>query len=226
LTTLRVGALEFCVRGTHRDNLKFLATALRHPVATGAIAPSSAWLCRTMLEGVSMFDEDADAARRPSDAGIVVELGCGTGQLTRHIAARLPCRAHHRFLGIEANAEFVATLNERYPTLRIVTGDALHTDAYLRDAGLAGAPVAAVLSALPIASLDDDAQTRFIDMLGGLLSPGCVFRTVQTLPTYPLPSAASFRERMAERFGEHETLGPVLLNVPPAVVLSWTAPRG
>src|ERR1700757_4332178 len=57
----------------------FLGKFLKHGTAIASLAPSSPWLSRTTVRNV-------DWAR----AGVVVELGAGTGPITRVIAERAP----------------------------------------------------------------------------------------------------------------------------------------
>ena len=56
------------------DTARLLRAFLAYPVRTGAIAPSSRFLAARMIEDM-----------RLSEAGVVVELGPGTGAFTRAI---------------------------------------------------------------------------------------------------------------------------------------------
>src|SRR3954447_2095473 len=70
----------------------FLRCVLAAPVKTGAVLPSSRWLARTVTGVLAEFTE-------PN----VVELGPGTGPMTRYIQQRLDGAGHH--VAIELNLD-------------------------------------------------------------------------------------------------------------------------
>src|SRR5487761_1653071 len=92
------------------DTLSFLRAWLRDPRGIGAVTPSGAALARLMTAHVSQLD------------GPVIELGPGTGALTRALLARgvLP----HRLALIEADPHFADALAKRYPNATILRMDA------------------------------------------------------------------------------------------------------
>jgi phospholipid N-methyltransferase len=190
-----------------RDGRKFLMTALRKPGSIGAVVPSSPVLARRMLDGLDL-----------AHGRCVIELGPGTGPFTKQIATRLADPSH--YLGVELDTGFVAHLRERYPQLRFVHGSAEQADRFAADAGLDGS-VAAILCGLPFASLPARVQDGVADALDRLMKPGVVFRTFQYVHAWPLPSAVRFRHRMNQLFGRCTVTGPVVRNVPPALILSW-----
>ena len=189
-----------------RDHLRFLGAAVRNPAAVGAIAPSSAVLAEAMLADLNICDGHA-----------VLELGPGTGPITRAISRRLKDPSH--YLGIDRDQQFVTLLSQKFPALRFVQGSAERSLDHLREAGLER--VAAVISGIPFASLPPVVQDGIINCLEQLIAQGAVFRTFQYVHAWPLPTAVRFRRRMAERFGPACVTGPVLRNLPPAFVLSW-----
>lgn len=189
-----------------RDHLRFLHAAVRNPAAVGAIAPSSAVLAAAMIADIDLPEGHA-----------VLELGPGTGPITRAIAHRL--KDPGAYLGIDRDPKFVALLSERFPGLRFVQGSAERSLEHLKDAGLE--KVAAVISGIPFASLPPVVQDGIIASLEHLLGQGAVFRTFQYVHAWPLPTAVRFRKRMTDRFGPPRISRPVLRNIPPAFVLSW-----
>src|SRR5919106_1276097 len=68
-----------------KDSLLFLGKFLRHGTAIASLAPSSRWLSRATVRNV-----DWDRAK------ILVELGAGTGPITRVLAAILADRGIDR----------------------------------------------------------------------------------------------------------------------------------
>lgn len=191
-----------------RDGLHFVRGMLRSPAYVGAITPSSAALARIMLRGIDL-----------SDGACVLELGPGTGPITREIQRVITCPT--RYLGIERDPNFVRVLVERFPAMRFVEGSAESAVDHLREAGLQN--LRAIISGLPFASLPRAVQDRIIDSIDRLMPPGgrVVFRTFQYLHALAMPAAVRFRGRMRQQFGPCRISRPIMLNLPPAVVLSW-----
>ena len=189
-----------------REGRSFLRGLARNPSGVGAITPSSAGLARRMLAGIDL-----------SGGGAVLELGPGTGPITREISLRIS--EPSCYLGVERDGHFAQLLSERFPNLRFVNGSAESAADHVRDAGMTG--LKAIISGLPFATLPNGVQDRILDSVEALMTPGVVFRTFQYLHALPLPKARRFRRRMRERFGGGTMSRPVLLNLPPAVVLSW-----
>ena len=188
------------------DGIRFLTAMLRNPARVGAIAPSSAALARAMIRGIDL-----------SNGHAVLELGPGTGPITRVLHAALADPS--LYLGIERNGAFVELLRERMPRMRVVEGSAERAVDHLREHG--HERVGAIISGLPFASLPAGVRDGVIEALDTLMAPGTVFRTFQYVHAWPLPSAMRFREGMSERFGPCRISRPVMRNLPPALVLSW-----
>src|SRR5438105_13745454 len=92
------------------ENLQFLQAFLKNPLKVGAIAPSSPELAAEMLQGVE-----------PDEDNIVLELGVGTGAITKHLREIIP--NDRSYLGVELDDALVGTLNVKYPDLNIVCGN-------------------------------------------------------------------------------------------------------
>src|SRR4051794_41581024 len=95
------------------DFTLFLGKFLRHGTAIASVAPSSPWLSRTTVRNV-------DWAR----ARALVELGAGTGPITKVLAER----AHPdcKVVVLERDADFANLLRERFgdrPNFDVVEGD-------------------------------------------------------------------------------------------------------
>ncbi|MBI1367971.1 MAG: SAM-dependent methyltransferase [Planctomycetes bacterium] len=192
-----------------RDSIRFIAAAMRNPTKVGAIAPSSAVLGRAMVAGLSLGPDQA-----------IVEMGPGTGPITQQIRTVLPHPG--AYLGIEYDPVFVQLLRERFTDLRFVEGSAEHALKHLADAGHDPKRIGAIISGLPFASLPAAVAEAVVAALDELMEPGVVFRTFQYVHAWPLPSAVRFRRRMEKLFGPCRVTGPVVRNVPPAFVLSWS----
>ena len=91
----------------YRDRLRFFAQWLRNPRQTAAIAPSGADLVAAVL------------AEMPRDARRVIELGGGTGAITRALLASGIADAD--LLVLELNAALHARLAHDFPRVRVVS---------------------------------------------------------------------------------------------------------
>src|SRR5580765_6833843 len=103
-----------------KENLQFLQAFLKNPLKVGAVAPSSPELAAEMLAGIE-----------PDEDNIVLELGVGTGAITKYLRDVIPDR--RSYLGVELDGDLVRTLNRRFPDLEIVCGNA--AEAYSIHAG-------------------------------------------------------------------------------------------
>lgn len=118
-----------------RDDIRFGFQWAAKPRSVGAIAPSGRQLARAMAMQVD-----------PELPGAVVELGPGTGVITRALIER--GIAEERLILIEFNREFAVLLRKRFPKARVLEGDAFALARMLRAMG--EAPLAAVVSGLPL----------------------------------------------------------------------------
>jgi phospholipid N-methyltransferase len=190
-------------------SIQFVRQAIRNPGTVGAVLPSSRALARRMTNGIEIVDGQ-----------ILLELGPGTGSMTRVLSENLPNPSC--YLGIELEPSFVDMLNDRFPRMRFVQGSAMEATQHLLDAGIAHQHVRAVICGLPFGSIGPRLQDRMVVRLHQIMQPGTQFRCFQYLHAFPLPLARRFRRRMCERFGRYRVSRPVLANVPPAVVVTWT----
>ncbi len=133
------------------DALTFVRSFLVAPLRTGAQWPSSRALCRAMAAPVD-----------PATPGPIVELGPGTGVVTQALLDR--GIAAHRLVLVESNPAFCRLLEQRFPGVRVVAGDAFALERIARDLRLA--PLAAVVSSLPLLTQPPD---RRADLLGQAL---------------------------------------------------------
>jgi len=194
-----------------RDGLRSLAFFwhfLRDPKATGAIAPSSRALAREMLR---------DAGLR--NGSTVVELGPGTGSFTRAIVEAIGPAG--RLIAIDTNEAFVRILRERYPRAEFICGDARGIDRALDDRR--AGPIDAVISGLPFANFDLEAQRSVLRAVRASLGPGGSFATFQYHHSWWLPPARRFRRILSRTFGGYRARA-VLWNLPPAFVLKAVKP--
>ena len=169
----------------------FMGQWARAPRSVGALCPSGVHLARRM------------AAMLPPGDGLVVELGAGTGAVTRALRA---CVAPERLLVLERLPAFCRVLRNRFPELTVILCDATRLAEYLP----ANRPVAAVVSSLPLLSLPAPVQQAIVEqMRAATARSGCIIQFTYALwGCSPLVRAGCRREKR----------GLVLRNLPPAKV--------
>lgn len=143
--------------GTGHERL-FLAQALRTPFQAGAVLPSGPDLARAMAAQVD-----------PKLPGMIVELGPGTGTVTRALVER---GIHpSRLLLLETNETFCSLLREVWPAATVLQRDAYDAPALIRNQA---APIAAVVSSLPLILESPQRRLRFV--------VGCLTKAIDGAP--------------------------------------------
>jgi phosphatidylethanolamine/phosphatidyl-N-methylethanolamine N-methyltransferase len=186
------------------DLVLFLSRWIRAPLRIGALAPSSPHLGREMARAF-----DAGAAR------MVIELGGGTGRITRALldAGVAP----DRLVVIEADDKLAALLRARFPQLRVVHGDARDLCDLLRPLGIVSA--SAVVSGLPILSMPPETQRRIVGQAFELMGEDGTFVQFTYGPVSPVMAPA-------RRGLRAEVTGRVWRNFPPASVWRYRRLNG
>ena len=184
------------------DGAHFLKSLVATPRLTGAVAPSGRALARAMAAAVD-----------PGTPGLVVELGPGTGPVTRALVERgFDLR---RLVLVEYDPRFCRMLESRFERVRVIEGDAYDLPRALGEFG--GANIAAFVSSLPLLNQPPDRRETLIGDAFAIMGPEGVF--VQF--TYGLHSPIP-REACVGRYAAHR--GPAIWrNLPPARV--WTYRR-
>lgn len=174
---------------------------LKNPRNIGAVAVSSAELASSMARQI------------PQGEGYVVELGGGTGSVTKAIlAAGTP---PERLVVVERDPTLYQLLVDRYPGVKVLLGDAQHLQSLLRQNAIA--PVKAVVSSLPLLSMKKTVQFRIAAQGFAVLEPGAPFIQFTYGFFSPLP-----RRRLGV---EGRVKDRVLQNIPPASVWLYRKPR-
>lgn len=183
------------------DEATFLRSWIESPLKTGAVIPSGRFLARAMAAQVD-----------PHGTAPVVELGPGTGPVTEALIQHGV--APERLVLVEFNPDFCALLRNKYPTARVVQGDAYGLSTTLH--GVLHEPVAAIVSSLPLLTRPLPVRmSLFADALT-LMAPGAPFVqfTYGVVPPIP-PRAAGAVAQGSQR---------IWLNLPPARVWTYRRP--
>ncbi len=155
---------------------------------TGAIAPSSRFLARSMTSYL--------AARDPAIPVRVLEIGPGTGPVTNSIVRLL--RPHDVFDLVELNAEFVRILHERFESEPAwMSAKAQSTIHQLPVQEFASsAPYDFVISGLPLNNFPAELVTSIAETYFRLLKPGGVLSYFEYMYVRPIRKVVT---RGAER---------------------------
>ena len=182
------------------DATVFFGLWLQKPLHIAATNPSSARLADAIARCVEL--------ERP---GPVLELGAGTGSLTRGLV-RAGCPTD-RILAVEREPRLATMLRRDLPGMTVIEGDATKISQYL--AGRVER-LCAVVSSLPIKWFPLLAQRAVVDPCLDLLGPGGRFLQLTNAFSSPLP---------VDRLGitGHE-IDRVWLNLLPAQI--WSYSRG
>ena len=154
----------------------------------------------------------------PDSDNIVLELGVGTGAITKFIRDLLPAR--DSYLGLELDADLVKTLNKKYPDMNVICGNAAEAYDIHKRSGLG--KVRYVVCCLPFVSLPKEISDRVLIEIQKFMDEGCELRLFQYAHGYFLPPAIKLRESLKTRYGMSHRSPLILKNVPPAFTLTWS----
>ncbi|HWD26374.1 MAG TPA: methyltransferase domain-containing protein [Rhizomicrobium sp.] len=147
---------------------RFFRGFLAHPLAVGAVAPSSPDLAAAIAEEMP-------------PRGRVLELGAGTGAVTEALLARgLTTTA------IEYDPGFAAHLRTRYPSSEVLQGDAFTFDRLIAH----GARFDGIVSGLPVVGRSTAQRASLLRLALSHLEPGAPFVQFSYAPWPPYPRLA------------------------------------
>jgi len=145
----------------------FFNKFLRQGTEIAALAPSSRWLAQAAVRGI-------DFAR----ARCIVELGAGTGPITRQLTRQV--RDDCRLLVIEREPDFCARLKAKFPGVEIVEADANDLERLLAERNID--KVDHVLSGLPLPSFPPEMRARLLEVIHRCLASEGTFRQLTHMP--------------------------------------------
>ena len=177
---------------------------LKNPLRTAAVVPSSAELAAAMI------------AELPDDTARVIELGGGTGAITRELlAAGIPAG---QLLVLELNEELHAHLHARFPGVHIVLGDARSLPRLAHESGyLEAGPADAIVSGLGLLTMPPALQHDILVAAFECLRPDGVLVQFTYGPAAPVADAVVRQLDLRVHRGEF-----VLRNMPPATVYVYS----
>lgn len=185
-------------------NMLFFAQFLRFPLIIGSICPSGKALTRVLVEMA------VSGAR--GNAGIIVDLGAGTGVVSRELLRR--GIKPENILAIDVCEDFLDAFHQNCPQLRLNIGDARDLRAII--SGCFHMPhVRAIISSLPLKSLPGKVVSSILEEIRQVLNEHkCVF--IQY--TYAFWKACALT-----RFGfQVERKQYIAKNLPPALIEKYS----
>lgn len=186
------------------EELAFFSKWLQAPLRVASVTPSGPRLARAM------------AAALPPGDGLVVELGGGTGPITRALLdTGLDA---DRLAVIERDPQFCRHLKRRFAAARVLCGDAVDLQALVR--GLESAlPVRAIVSGLPLLTMSPTIQRTLLEQALALTHGLGPFIQFSYGLGSPLKSSVQAALGLSARCAAQ-----VWRNVPPAKVWVYDVP--
>lgn len=180
------------------DRVIFLQQFLRHPRQVGSIIPSSRFMERRVV-----------ALADIASARTIVELGTGTGGITRAILRAMAPDA--RLVGIEINPRFQQLLT-RVQDARLIAhfGSAEQLAEILREHQLPAPD--AIVSGIPFSTMDPRLGSRILAAIADALAPGGRFVAYQV---------SSQVARLAQPVLGEPQRQVEFLNIPPMRLYRW-----
>jgi phospholipid N-methyltransferase len=177
----------------------FLRAFLRNPREVGSVIPSSRFLAHRLVR-----------AARAQHAKLVVELGAGTGAVTRVLLRVLP--PHGRLLAIEINPELADFLRRSIddPRLLVHAGSAEDLAEILAKLGLHTPDV--IVSGIPFSTMDRAQGRKILQSARSALAPTGRFVTYQV---------RNHVETIGSEVMGKPTRHVELRNIPPVRVYTW-----
>ncbi|HYL36358.1 MAG TPA: methyltransferase domain-containing protein [Bryobacteraceae bacterium] len=181
---------------------------------TASLFPSSRFLAMAMLEQVDF-----------RKSCTVVELGSGTGVITREILRRMT--ADSRLFALEINQNFVKHLRANCQDRRLTLVEADAADLVHQLRKHKAGPIDAVVSSLGLTGMTPEQRARIVQAAAACLAPAGIMTQFQYLtsqapvPDFPKAQIRRFQARnFLTAYFPSVSAKRVLLNLPPAEVLT------
>lgn len=186
------------------SHLTFFLQWVHHPLRMSSITPSGPQLAGMMAAAVA------------PDAESVIELGAGTGVITRALIKR--GIRPERLLVVEMNEVLHDVLRQAFPRAHVVYGDARALQTLIDQTGAFGTrSVGAVVSSLGLLAMPTSVQHDILAAAFAVMRPEGVF--VQ----YTYGPSAPVAPEVCAALGLHaECLGWAWRNLPPARVYVYS----
>jgi phosphatidylethanolamine/phosphatidyl-N-methylethanolamine N-methyltransferase len=140
---------------------EFFSAFLKQSKNVGAVAPSSKYLVKKMVDPIDF-----------SKVKCIVEFGPGTGSITHELLNQMPKDAI--LLAFEINAEFCEMLKQiNDPRIKIISDTAESLETYLEENNIG--KVDYIISSLPLAMIPNGIVRNILHVVKKVLSPAGAF---------------------------------------------------
>lgn len=169
---MRASQLRKAITEKFDDELRFFKGWMHRPKAVGSIIPTSTITARRMASVIN-----------PRSGLPVLEVGPGTGVITRAILARgiKPKDVY----AVEYSPEFVQHLRRNFPGVNVIEGDAFDLDATLGEH--AGLTFDSVVSGVPLLNFPVARRVAYVEALLDRIPPGRPIVQLTYGPKSPVP---------------------------------------
>lgn len=181
---------------------RFLSTFLLEPFTVGSVWPSSETLARLVADSCDI-----------QSGHTVVELGPGTGVVTRQLLRRVQEEGGRRLVGVEINRTSATVLRRVLPACEVIHGSAEHLPRFF---GQSGADC--IISGLAWGNMMPRLQNRILAAILRALAPGGQFVGFGYIHATWYPTTRRFQNRLRQRFARVETSPVIWKNLPPAFI--------
>lgn len=196
-----MGKVKQTLAAKFDEELRFFRGWMDKPKAVGSIVPTSGVTARRMASIV-----------RPDCNDLVLELGPGTGVITRAILAQ--GIKPENLVSVEYSADFVERLNRDMPGVNFVHGDAFDLATTL--APWKDRQFDSVVSAIPLLNFPVPTRVSLMESLLDLLPAGRPVIQITYGAVSPVPAGKGSYK--VERFDF------IVRNIPPAHLWIYTRP--
>jgi phospholipid N-methyltransferase len=179
---------------------EFMKAALRDPRQVSTIFPSLRFLAQALIHHSQMGPGDS-----------VLELGCGSGAITRHILDHRDQWASYQ--GVEIDSQLVEYLRQSFPGESFLQASADQLAPSIPDRS-----VDVVISSLPWTMFPEELQKGIIEEIVRVLKPEGRLSTFLCLHALTYPGANRVKKLFQESFSHVEKREFIARNIPPAVV--------
>ncbi len=199
-------------RASHFDWGLFFNESIKSFSTTASVVPSSPYLARALMRSIDF-----------SRAKSIVEVGVGTGAVTRELLRRM--RPDAKLYALDINPRFIAFLRRTIddPRLAPIAGSAEDLGAILAERGVRQAD--AIVSSLGLSMMTKPLRERILGEMRQCLRPGGVFSQFQYLHARHAPRYLNFfgveafcEEKLLRQYFKRIALHNVLRNFLPATV--------
>lgn len=195
----------------------FFNESIKSFSTTASVVPSSRYLARAMMRAIDF-----------SRATTIVEVGVGTGAVTRELLSRM--RPDARLYALDINPRFIAYVREEFDDERLIpiAGSAEVLGELLASRGVEQAD--AIVSSLGLSLMTDPQRRRILREMKLRLGPGGVLTQFQYLHARHAPRCLNFfgmesfcEERFLRQHFRRVSMHTVLRNFLPATVYTCSA---